>query len=56
MKVRPGLYVLKNTAMPAVLVELGFITNPGDATIMRDNPELYAQGIYQGIVDYTGIR
>ena len=56
MKVRPGLYVLKNTAMPAVLVELGFITNPGDAAIMRDNPELYAQGIYQGIVDYTGIR
>ncbi len=56
MKVRPGLYVLKNTAMPAVLVEIGFITNPGDATIMRDNPEIYAQGIYQGIVDYTGVR
>ncbi len=56
MKVRPGLYVLKNTAMPAVLVEIGFITNSGDAAIMRDDPELYAQGIYQGIVDYTGIR
>ncbi len=56
MKVRPGLYVLKNTAMPAVLVELGFITNPGDATIMRDNPQLYAQGIYNGIVEYTGVR
>ncbi len=55
MKVRPGLYVLKNTSMPAVLVELGFITNPGDATIMRDNPQLFAQGIYEGIVDYTGI-
>ncbi len=56
MKVRPGLYVLKNTSMPAVLVELGFITNPGDATIMRDNPELYAQGIYNGIAEYTGVR
>ena len=56
MKVRPGLYVLKNTSMPAVLVEIGFITNPGDATIMRNNPELFAQGIYNGIVEYTGIR
>ncbi len=56
MKVRPGLYVLKNTAMPAVLVEIGFITNPRDAAIMRDTPELFAQGIYEGIVDYTGIR
>ncbi len=55
MKVRPSLYVLKNTAMPAVLVELGFITNPGDATIMRDNPELFARGIYDGIVEFTGI-
>lgn len=26
--VRPGLYVLKKTRMPATLVELGFITNP----------------------------
>ncbi len=56
MKVRPGLYVLKNTSMPAVLVELGFITNPGDATIMRDDPQLFAQGIYNGIVEFTGIR
>ncbi len=56
MKVRPGLYVLKNTAMPAVLVEIGFITNPGDAAIMRSDPALYAQGIYDGIVDFTEIR
>ena len=56
MKVRPGLYVLKNTSMPAVLVELGFISNPGDAALMRDNPRLFAQGIYNGIVEYTGIR
>lgn len=55
MKVRPGLYVLKNTAMPAVLVEIGFITNPGDAALMRDDPELFAEGIYRGIVDYTGL-
>ncbi len=56
MKVRPGLYVLKNTAMPAILVELGFITNPGDAALMRDDPELFARGIYNGIVEFTGER
>jgi N-acetylmuramoyl-L-alanine amidase len=38
--------------MPAVLVELGFITNPGDATLMNENPALFAQGIYQGIENY----
>jgi len=56
MKVRPSLYVLKRTRMPAVLAEIGFISNPGDAALMRDNPGLFAQGIYQGIVNYTGIR
>ncbi len=53
MKVRPGLYVLKRTAMPAVLVELGFITNPGDAALMNENPGLFARGIYNGILEYV---
>ena len=52
MKARPGLYVLRKTAMPAVLVELGFITNPGDAALMQENPGLFAEGIYRGIVKY----
>ena len=55
MKVRPSLYVLKKTAMPAVLVELGFITNRGDAYLMRDRPDLFARGVYNGIVDYTNV-
>ena len=55
MQVRTNLYVLRKTAMPAVLVELGFITNPGDAFLMRDNPGLFAEGIYQGILEYTGV-
>lgn len=53
MKVRTNLYVLRKTAMPAVLVELGFITNPNDATLMNTRPELFAEGIYRGIVEYT---
>ena len=55
MQVRSGLYVLRRTAMPAVLVELGFITNPEDAALMSERPDLFAQGIYEGILEYTGV-
>ena len=52
---RPSLYVLKRTAMPAILLELGFITNARDARLMNTQPELFARGIYEGIVAYTGL-
>ncbi len=52
--IRPGLYVLRKTEMPAVLVELGFITNPGDAALMNENPALFAEGVFLGISAYTG--
>lgn len=55
MKVRPGLYVLKKTNMPAVLVEIGFISNPGEAAVMESDPSIFARGIYEGIVDYIGL-
>ena len=53
--IRPGLYVLRRTAMPAVLMELGFITNPSDAALLRDNPTLFARGLYNGLVRYYGV-
>ena len=52
---RPGLYVLRKTKMPAVLVEMGFISNPQDARLMNNSPELFAEGIYNGILQYTGL-
>lgn len=52
---RPGLYVLKETKMPAVLVEMGFITNPYDAELMAYSPELFALGIYRGLLKYYGL-
>lgn len=52
---RPGLYVLKETEMPAVLVEMGFITNPDDAELLANSPYLFATGIYRGILIYYGL-
>ncbi len=52
---RSGLYVLRKTAMPALIVELGFITNPYDAQLMNDDGELFSEAIYNGILEYLGI-
>ncbi len=52
---RPSLYVLRKTAMPALLLEMGFITNPVDANLMASNPQLFAQGIANGFLAYFGM-
>ena len=47
-------YVVKNSRMPAVLVELGFLTNFEDVKILTDDKLLYkmSEAIYKGIVDF----
>lgn len=52
---RSGLYVLRKTRMPAVLLELGFITNPNDARLMHDEPALFAEAIYNGLLEHLGL-
>lgn len=52
---RPGLYVLRRTQMPAIVVEMGFITNVSDAELMVDSPNLFALGIYRGVLKYYGL-
>jgi N-acetylmuramoyl-L-alanine amidase len=51
-----GLYVLRYTYMPAVLMELGFLTNPYDAYLLDSNPQAFAQGLYDGLVAYFGVE
>jgi len=49
LKPRDGLYVLRHTKMPAIILELGFMTNPSDLEKIT-NPEVQqrvAEGIYQ---------
>lgn len=49
---RPTLYVLRRTKMPATLIEMGFITTYSEAMLMANSPELFARGIYEGILDF----
>ncbi|MEL6249549.1 MAG: DUF3747 domain-containing protein [Cyanobacteria bacterium J06627_15] len=52
---RARFYVLRNTSMPAVLVETGFVTGRDDAARFR-NPaavQEIADSIAQGIIDYV---
>lgn len=51
---RPGLYVLRATNMPSVLVEMGYITNLNDVYLLTNDPESFARGIYRGIRLYFG--
>ncbi len=50
---RPNIVVLRETAMPAVLIEYGFITNPDDQQALKSNSkrEAVADAICMGIID-----
>lgn len=48
VKARPGLVVLRRTAMPAVLVEAGFLNSDVDNQLFDDHFQDIAQAIAQG--------
>ncbi len=52
-----GLLVLWRTTMPAVLVELGFISNSSDLDILvqNENQDKFAGAIFDAFLEYKGI-
>ena len=49
-------YVLRNTNMPSVLVEMAYISNWADNQLLQNNQYDFAYAIYQGILRYFGFQ
>lgn len=47
-----SLYVTRNTSMPAILVEVGFITNASDCDFVVNHYDEIAAAIARGVTDY----
>jgi len=52
VKIDPAFYVLRNTNMPALLIELAFIYNLSDAQKLENDQAAFARAIYDGLVEY----
>ena len=52
IKARTDLGVLEDTSMPAVLIETAFISNAGDAHLLRNNQKEFAEAICRGILEH----
>lgn len=48
--------VLKQTSMPAILVETAFITNPSDAALLKSRKDDFAEAICNAVCEYYGIK
>ncbi|MDR1986499.1 MAG: N-acetylmuramoyl-L-alanine amidase [Treponema sp.] len=48
-------FVVRNVRMPSVLVELGFLSNERDATLLTDETYLqhFSEALYKGIMDFV---
>lgn len=55
MRINPSLYVLRRTNMPALLVEMGYLTNVLDAQLLASDPQSFARGIYNGMLTYFNL-
>ncbi|MFR3569519.1 MAG: N-acetylmuramoyl-L-alanine amidase [Paraclostridium sordellii] len=50
-----NLHVVRETNMPACLVELGFITNEEDYNLIMNNKDRFAKAIAKGICKFNGV-
>lgn len=55
VRVNPSLYILRNTNMPAILVELAYLSNPNDAQKLLNDQYAFAFAIYIGLLDYLNL-
>lgn len=55
VKSNKELFVLKHTLMPAVLIELAFITNYEDSQKLKQNQKEFAKSIYDGVLKYLDL-
>lgn len=51
-----NLKVLEKTQMPAILVEVAFISNENDALMLKEHYDGFAEAIYEGICEYLDIE
>ena len=49
---RRDLQVIRGLQCAVCYLELGFITNAAEAELMNQDPQLFANGIYEGILDF----
>ena len=50
------LHMTRETYMPSVLIELGFITNASDKKLIVENKENFAIAITKGILEYYSMK
>lgn len=55
VRVNPSLYVLRRTQMPAILVELAYITNKNDVQKLVNDQYAFAYAIYEGLCRFLGL-
>ncbi|MBD8005753.1 N-acetylmuramoyl-L-alanine amidase CwlD [Bacillus norwichensis] len=53
-KIIENIYLIKHSKKPAALVEIGFLSNPGERAALKedDYQEKVAAGIYRGVMRY----
>ena len=55
VRIQPAFYVLRKTRMPAMLIELAYLTNLSDAEKLKCEQFQFAYGIYVGVLEYLNL-